>query len=238
MKSRIQQLITIGALVALTILTLASCGDTDAPEVDTDNDGIPDSEDNCSSLPGEEMYGGCPWYKVDACSGASPYSFLGANVKWATNSPYYYYGVSLPSDWRTYVDRAAATWNNVGTRLQIRRYTTVVNAGVARDQKNVVSFGPISGGDYLGRAYVWYTASTGIINEVDIVLNSAKPWSIGGGASSYDFYSTLVHEFGHFCGLDHVGDRTHTMYPSCPTNCSMYRTLCAGDRLGLQRRYP
>ncbi len=50
--------------------------------------------------------------------------------------------------------------------------------------------------------------------------------------------SVLTHEFGHFCGLDHVNDVTHTMYPSIANGSEIYRTLCDGDILGVRTIYP
>jgi hypothetical protein len=205
------------------------------PPADSDGDGIPDENDQCPTLAGDAQHHGCPWYKVDECSGASPYALY--TFHWGTNTPTFYYDSSLPSAWRPYVDYAASTWNAVGTRLQIRKYTSIVSAGQQEDGKCVVSYGPLSGSSLAGTRS-WYNSSTHLTTEVDIVLNSSQPMSVGGGPNSFDVWSVLTHEFGHFCGLGHVDDRTHTMYPSIPPGCIIYRTLCDGDRLGLRMQYP
>ena len=75
-------------------------------------------------------------------------------------------------------------------------------------------------------------------NEVVDESLAVDSYSTGAGPSTYDVYSVLTHEFGHFAGLDHVTDRTHTMYPSTPPDCIIYRTLCNGDAEGLHALYP
>ncbi len=234
----------IRLMLLLTLLSLLACdngsgsggsGDIVAPPADSDQDGVPDSSDDCPYLPGESESGGCPWYLVDECSGDNPYALTGQ--RWLDMTPAFYYSSSLPSNWRNYVDFAANQWNAVNTELEIRKYTTIVDAGVGMDQRNVVSYGPINGSSALGRCYMWYYPDTGVVFEADIRLNSNQPLGIGKSSTTYDLVSVLVHEFGHFCGLAHVSDRTHTMYPELPKNCTIYRTLCAGDRRGLRVLY-
>jgi hypothetical protein len=152
-------------------------------------------------------------------------------------NPVISYSSNLPSSWRQYVDYAASSWNAAGTKLQIRRLTTVVNAGVAQDGKNVICYGP-EPPPRLGVTYTWFNTLTGFTTEVDIQITSTQSLSIGGGATSYDVWSVLTHEFGHFCGLDHVADRTQTMFEGIPPDCVIYRTLCAGDLQGIRALYP
>jgi hypothetical protein len=232
-------LLAAGALVT-------SCGKSHkrstptSPGADTDGDGIADDDDQCPTLPGESQYGGCPWWKADVCSGVTIYTSSGN--RWSNSTPRYFYDSSLPTGWRPYADQGAAAWNQVGTRLQISPLGSVVTAGVGLDGKNVVCYGPISTG-ILGKTYSWYNTTTHYFVEADIILNSDERLAVdtytnGAGPADYDVYSVLTHEFGHFAGLDHVTDRTHTMYPSTPPDCVIYRTLCNGDVQGLRTLYP
>lgn len=243
MQRKLQSIFT--GLLVLLALSASSCDKDEnnspsAPPVDSDGDGITDKKDDCPSLFGEAQYNGCPYYKVDVCSGYAPYSF--SPYKWSNLTPVFYYGTSLPAAWRVYADYAASTWNSVGSKLTIMRNTTPVAANVALDGKSVVCYGPIETepGETVpwGVTCWWYNASTHYLIEVDIKLNSNMNITIGGSATAGDAWSILTHEFGHFCGLNHVNDRTHTMYTSMPPGCIIYRTLCAGDNLGLRQLYP
>lgn len=233
-------------LIAGLVFAVSSCtpdhgggggggGNPVAPPPDDDGDGVPNASDNCPTLAGETQYSGCPWYRVDICSGATPYAFQAH--KWGITNPTFYYSSSLPTGWRAAVDAAATVWNNVGANIKIYKYTTILAAGAAHDGKSVISYGPLSS-DRLGETQTWYSLTTGRVIEADIVLNSTKRLGTVPDARTFDVYSVLVHECGHFLGLDHVNDRTHSMYYSIPADCSIYRTLCGGDRLGLKRLYP
>ena len=171
----------------------------------------------------------------DACSGASPYTLAGYH--WAGAAASYAYGSNLPTAWRSSVDAAVATWNAAGSRLRITRDPSTGGSSAARDGKSIVCMGSLPSG-VLGTTYTWYSTSTHVVSEADVVLTTDLPMTLGGGPTSVDVQSVLTHEFGHFCGLDHVSDVTHTMYPSIPNNSQIYRTLCDGDLLGVRTIYP
>jgi hypothetical protein len=171
----------------------------------------------------------------DVCSGASPFQLAG--YRWAVPSPSFAYSTSLPSTWRPSVDAGAATWNGAGSSLRIVKQTTIVGADVAKDNRNVVCFGSLPSG-VLGTTYTWYSTGTGLISEADIKLSSTASMSVGGSRTSVDVQSVITHEFGHFAGLDHVTDVTHTMYSAIPANSTIYRTLCDGDVAGVRNLYP
>jgi hypothetical protein len=233
------------AALALAILVIGlgagSCGGGKKPTqplasgADSDGDGVPDASDNCPSVPGERQYDGCPASPSDVCSGNSPYAHV---RKWGNLAPTYMYATSLPQAWRTYVDYAANTWNNTGSRLQVRKSASVVAADVANDNRNVICYSDDNDASVLGRTYTWYIVSSGIVTEADIRLNSTAPMTVGGDASNYDVWSVLAHEFGHFCGLGHVSDATQTMYPNLAPASTSARTLCDGDILGIRTLYP
>jgi len=217
-----------------SVAGVSEFGGCPPPPRDRDNDGTPAAQDNCPDTPGDREYNGCPFGKVDVCSGNSPYSHYG--YKWSNLMPVFQFSSSLPSAWRNETEYAASTWNAVNAGIEIRVNRTIVSNGVGQDNKNVVSYGPISSSK-LGVTYGWYNTSTRILSEADIRLNSNYSFSIGESSNKYDVRSVLTHEFGHFLGLDHVSDRTHTMYPEGYPDSIIYRTLCAGDKLGLLRLY-
>ncbi|MFN0157502.1 MAG: matrixin family metalloprotease [Bacteroidota bacterium] len=249
MNLHLSSLLLIRILVVALTFAIASCKEDQNPIIDggnnnavadQDNDGIPDAQDQCPGTPGNWQYNGCPppapdWWKVDICSGNSPYNTIG--YKWSNLTPAFYYSTSLNNvPWRDYVDYAASVWNAVQSRLEIRKYTNAVSNGVGNDNKNVISYGPMESG-ILGRCYIWYNTSSGALVEADIKINSNAQLVIGESPNKYDAFSVLVHEFGHFTGLDHVNDRTHSMYSELHDDSIIYRTLCAGDKLGLLRLY-
>jgi predicted Zn-dependent protease len=171
----------------------------------------------------------------DVCSGASPYTLTGH--RWPTSSPSFVDAASLPSAWRAAVDAAAATWNAAGSTLRITRQATLVTADVGLDGKSVVLYGALPQG-VLGTTYSWYNTTTHRLTEADIVLSASALMTVGGSRNSVDVQSVITHEFGHFVGLDHVSDPTHTMYPSISDNSTIARTLCDGDVAGVRNLYP
>ncbi len=207
--------ISLGLLLIVLLGGLSSCSKDDDP-VAVDDDEVQ-----------------TPWYHINECSGNSPYVI---RSQWGDLHPVFRFDSSLPSSWRDPAEWSGSQWNNAGSNLEIRVNRTVVNSGSSHDGLSVISRGPLAGGK-LGECQKWIDVNTGKIVEADIVLNENMPLSLGRSTDYYDVQSILTHEFGHFCGLDHVGDRTHTMYPSTPKDCIIYRSLCQGDKLGVKVIY-
>src|SRR5580765_1133594 len=139
--------VLLALLACLTVSCAKKQGSTQAvaaPPVDSDHDGVADSQDQCPDLPGDPATGGCPWYKVDVCSTDRPYSLPG--YYWTTNNPVFRFDTSLPTEWRSYCEYAASQWNALHTRLQIQVNRTPVTAGARQDQMCVVSRGQVPTG--------------------------------------------------------------------------------------------
>lgn len=87
-------------------------------------------------------------------------------------------------------------------------------------------------------------SGTYFITEADIALNDAFWWSIDATPpppSRVDVLNILVHEVGHFLGLQHVSqadDLYETMYPETPLGKTYWRTLWWGDIAGVRKAYP
>ena len=60
----------------------------------------------------------------------------------------------------------------------------------------------------------------------------------GGNRDKADLKNTLVHEIGHFLGLDHPNDPDTTMFKEANVGETKKRTLAAGDIRGLCATYP
>jgi hypothetical protein len=175
------------------------------------------------------------WWTVDDCEETPFYSFTG--TAWANLQPAFRFSTSFPEAWKSDAEGSAAVWNSVGSRLQIMVDRTPTQGTVARDGMSVLSSGPIAEQPTaLGVTYSWIQGTTQ--TEVDIVISSERPITIGGSPSSYDLRSVLTHEFGHFCGLGDIPTQKHTMSSEQHLDSRIYWTLCQGDRLGLLQLYP
>lgn len=128
--------------------------------------------------------------------------------------------------------------------------TTVTRKGF--DGSNIIAWGKASSGA-LAVSYIWYYPSTGLVAEVDTIMNKMYSWNWSNPANwtnpsttcanqnSYDAQDILTHELGHWMGLD---DR----YTSDFVNNTMYGygskgeikkdTLTTGDSAGISAIYP
>jgi hypothetical protein len=80
----------------------------------------------------------------------------------------------------------------------------------------------------LGLTTTTYYVSSGQIIDGDMELNNNALWADDGTAGHYDFESVVLHEAGHFLGLDHTPSPIAVMYASVPTG-AIKRTLDAQD---------
>lgn len=97
------------------------------------------------------------------------------------------------------------TWtNSISTSS---RPSLVFNGQTAKTRKafdgeNIITWGRTSG-SALGVTYVWYYTATKLVAEVDTVMNKKFLWSLNTcSANSYDAENILIHELGHWFGLD------------------------------------
>lgn len=169
------------------------------------------------------------------CSDASPYN---AAHRWTSSEwdPAFYYDSSIPDIWKDEIWYGAARWNDVKSRFKIYYYKDEVSAGDSRDGKNVVSWGYFAG-EALGKCHSWYNTSTGRVIEADIVLNKKYDLSSDVREGHHHVGSIATHEFGHFCGLDHVSDKTQIMDGGGLRPNTRHTSLCGGDRKGLLALY-
>jgi len=139
--------------------------------------------------------------------------------------------------WQTEILRAVETWAQNAN----------VNVGVVADGgQDLGTPGPIQGDGRFGDIRISarplsdnvlaITTPSGVVGGTrigDIVLNSTKAFSIGGG-SGYDLYSVLLQEAGHALGIDNSTDPASPMYE---TYSGVRTGLTAGDVANIQSLY-
>lgn len=108
------------------------------------------------------------------------------------------------------------------------------------DGQNIIAWGRTSGST-LGVTYTRYSSSTGLVVDVDTILNSKFPWSLGTcSTSSYDAADILTHELGHWFGLDdeYTSDYVNnTMYGYGSKAETKKDTPATGDISGINLIY-
>lgn len=114
------------------------------------------------------------------------------------------------------------------------------------DGQNIVAWGRTSG-SALAVTYTWYYPSSGLVAEVDTIMNKKFPWSWSGNnggcanSGSYDAQDILTHELGHWMGLDDTYDTAftdNTMFGYGSKGEIKKDTLTTGDITGVQNIYP
>lgn len=103
---------------------------------------------------------------------------------------------------RSFDSWEAASGNNI-------TFSAGPNTTIARsvyDGKNIIAWGRTNG-SALGVTYIRYYTSTGLVVDVDTIMNKKFPWRWSNSAScayteAYDAENIMNHELGHWIGLD------------------------------------
>lgn len=107
------------------------------------------------------------------------------------------------------VAQAGETWQDVPTSAVSFQFAgTTVNLPGVFDGQNTIGFLPDPEmADFLGTTFIVFDTVSGEIADADIRLNSVHPFSVApdGEEDRFDLESLLLHEFGHFFGLEHSG---------------------------------
>lgn len=124
---------------------------------------------------------------------------------------------------------------------------TLVPAGTttktrsAYDGQNIIAWGRTSG-NALGVTYTRYYTSTGLVVDVDTIMNQKFPWTLNTcSANAYDAANILTHELGHWFGLnDHYTSNfvNNTMYGYGSKAETKKVTPEQGDKDGINLIYP
>ncbi len=91
----------------------------------------------------------------------------------------------------------------------------------------------------LGLTTTLYYQGSGQIIDADMELNNNVAWDDLGAAAAYDYPSVVLHEAGHFLGLDHTPNSIAVMYATVAMGPSgTKRVLAAPDISDVTTVYP
>lgn len=119
---------------------------------------------------------------------------------------------SAPSGIRSnvpsFVNNSFLKWTNAitldGTTSAKPTLTEGSQTSVTRsrfDGQNIIAWGRTSGST-LGVTYVWYYTASQQVAEVDTIMNSKVAWNLSCSAGYYNAENIMIHELGHWFGLD------------------------------------
>lgn len=146
---------------------------------------------------------------------------------------------STPLDLVGVANSSFATWATPSGVI-FNRGADTKKARNALDYQNIVAWGRTPG-NALGVTYTRYYTATGIVADVDTIMNSRVKWSWNQCTTdTYDAQSILTHELGHWVGLDDeytVSYVDNTMYGYGDRAETKKSTLEAGDVTGVRAIY-
>ena len=101
----------------------------------------------------------------------------------------------------------ASDFSDLGDSVSFRQVSDTTAVRATYDGQNIIAWGRTSG-SALAVTYTWYYPDIGLAVETDTIFNKKFPWSWSGGSTQcayqgvYDAQEILVHELGHWFGLD------------------------------------
>jgi len=108
------------------------------------------------------------------------------------------------------------------------------------DFVNIIAWGRAQG-SALGVTYVWYYTATNLVADVDTIMNKKFAWSLSCNSASYNAENILIHELGHWFGLndEYTGNFVdNTMYGYGSRAEIKKITPEDGDKAGINLIYP
>lgn len=146
----------------------------------------------------------------------------------------------------TIVDNGFNTWETAQNQVTFAPGPITTKTRSSYDGQNIIAWGRTSG-SALGVTYVRYYTSSRLVVDVDTIMNKKFAWSWNGGSAttcgdpnSYDAQNIMVHEQGHWLGLNdfYTGDYVNnTMYGYGSKGETKKNTLTSGDIAGAAAIY-
>jgi len=139
------------------------------------------------------------------------------------------------SDWQGAISNKVNFSQGTNTTIDRSRY----------DGNNIIAWGRTSGSS-LGVTYIRYYVSSGLVVDVDTIMNKRVSWSWSNSdtcanSNTYDAENILNHEIGHWMGLDDTYDAAYThntMFGYGSKGEVKKNTLTTGDTAGVNAIYP
>ena len=145
------------------------------------------------------------------------------------------------SNLATIAGNGFSDWSSAtGNKITFSRGPDTTVSRQAYDGKNIIAWGRTSG-SALGVTYIRYFSSTGLVVDVDTIMNKKFKWSWSNSntcadTNSYDSENIMTHEIGHWIGLDDEYDAANfqyaTMYGYGSKGEVKKNTLTTGDNAG------
>ncbi len=149
---------------------------------------------------------------------------------------------STPLNLAALAQAAFGPWQNaINSQVNFVYDGTTGVSRSALDWLNVITWGRTQG-SALAVTYVRYYTATGLVADVDTVMNKkfAWSWSACGLSNSYDAQNIMIHELGHWMGLDDEYTDNfvdNTMFGYGSRGETKKNTLEAGDVDGVRAIY-
>lgn len=134
---------------------------------------------------------------------------------------------------------AAAAWSDAASSVRFAYQGTTTSAPTLGDGINQIGWGSPGGLNRVARANILRIGNR--IVEADIVLTVSLPWGDSQELNRYDIRSVLVHEFGHWLGIQHLesaGASELSMFARPQPGQTKYATLGLGDVKAVRAAYP
>ena len=174
---------------------------------------------------------------------------LSSNVVYRLNQS------SAPSTVRsnlpTITTNSFSAWDTATNGITFTRGSNTSVTRARNDGQNIIAWNRLSSST-LGVTYIWYNSDTGAVVNVDTIMNSRHPWTWTNPSTTnpdqtcpttnaYDAQNILIHEIGHWVGLDDLydtADEDLTMYGYGSKQELKKDTLESGDISGAGTIYP
>lgn len=135
--------------------------------------------------------------------------------------------------------RAAGAWSDAASSVRFGYRGTTTAAPTLGDGVNQIGWGNPGGLNRVARANILRVGNRVI--EADIVLTATLPWGSSNVINRYDIASVLVHELGHWLGIDHMDSKAASelsMFAQPQPGQTKYATLGLGDVRAVRAAYP